>query len=335
VLPLKLIPYADAATTPSVIVDGAAAAATRVTLSHWPGSPTPPELRQDLSAEIAFRALEDPARFDGLDAVSNNHYDQDGLASVYALVDPDAAVARRDRVIDVARAGDFGTFVDRDAARIAITLATYDDPSLSPLPKSVLDGPYDELCAALYESLVPQFTEMLDHPERWRSSWEREDAHLGESIDAITRGAVRIEERPAVDLAIVTVPDDWAARASHRFTQVWTEAVHPMAVDNATSRLRVLLVQGRRYRLECRYETWVMYVSQPIAPRPDLRPLADRLNEIDDARWSADAPGALTPQLRLDDNDESALAPEAFIATVEQYLATAPAAWDPFTPRRP
>jgi hypothetical protein len=144
---------------------------------------------------------------------------------------------------------------------------------------------------------------------------------------------VRIVEHPTVDLAIVTVPDDWAARASHRFTQVWTDAVHPMAVDNATACLRILLVQGRRYRLECRYETWVMYVSQPVAPRPDLRPLADQLSDEDDARWIADAPGSLTPQLRLDGDAESGLAPEAFIATVEQYLASAPAAWDPFAPR--
>jgi len=325
VLPLRFIPYADAATTPNVIVDGAAAAATRLTLSHWPGSPTPPDLRDDLSAQIAFRALAEPERFDGLDAVSNNHYDQDGLASAYALVDPEAAFARRDRVIDVARAGDFGSFTDRDAARIAIALANYDDPSV--------EGPYDAVCAALYASLLPGFTEMLDHPDRWRSSWEDEDAHLGESIDAIDRAVVRIDERPAADLAIVTVPDDWAARAAHRFTQVWTEAVHPMAVDNATARLRILLVQGHRYRLELRYETWVMYVSSAVAPRPDLRPLADQLNQLDDARWTADAPGALTPQLRLDGDAESALAPEAFIATVEQYLASAPAAWDPFAPR--
>jgi hypothetical protein len=322
---LRFIPYADAVTTPNVIVDGATADATRLTLSHWPGSPTPLELRADLSAEIAFRALAEPERFDGIDAVSNNHYDQDGLASIYALADPDAATARRDRVIDVARAGDFGTFTDRDAARIAIALANYDDPSL--------EGPYDAVCAGLYESLVPRFTEMLDHPERWRSSWEHEDAHLGVSIDAIERGVVRIDEHPAVDLAIVTVPDDWAARASHRFTQVWTDAVHPMAVDNATSCLRILLVQGRRYRLECRYETWVMYVSQPVSPRPDLRALADQLNELDEAHWTADAPGALTPQLHLDGDAESAIAPEAFVATVEQYLASAPGAWDPFAPR--
>jgi hypothetical protein len=332
---LRFVPYAASVSAPNVVVDGAANAGTRLTLSHWPGSPTPPDLLADLSAEIVFRALDEPERFDGIDVVTNNHFDQDGLASAYALVDPDAACARKERVIDVARAGDFGTFRDRDAARIAFAIAAHDDPDMSPLPRAAFAGSYDDLCGALYEFLLPEFTTLLDHPDKWRSLWEQEDAHLGESIDALARGVVTIEERPSLDLAIVTVPADWAARATHRFTQTWTEAVHPMAVDNATERLRVLLVQGRRYRLELRYETWVMFVSHAVAPRPDLRPLAAMLNDQEShgTRWHADPPGALTPQLRIDGDDESSLAPDTFTSVVEQYLAGAPPAWDPFQPR--
>ena len=335
-LPLTFVPYDELGDAPNVVVDGAAAASTRLTLSHWPGSPTPPEVRDDLSAQIAFHALAYPAWFDGIDAVSNNHFDQDGLASVYALVDPESARARRDRVIDVARAGDFATFADRDAARIAMAIAAYEDPQTSPLDAAVLAGDYSSITAALYRELLPRFTELLDHPERHRALWEREDAHLGMSIDAITSGTVRIDERPRVDLAIVTVPDEWAQRATHRFTQEWTEAVHPMAVNNATERLRILLVQGRRYRLELRYESWVMFVSHAVAPRPDLRPLAGVLTEQEPAgaQWEADPPGALTPQLRLRDGAESGLPAEAVAATIEHFLATAAPAWDPFAPRR-
>ena len=335
VLPLRFVPYADAAATPNVVVDGAAAEATRLTLSHWPGSPTPRELLADLSAEIAMRALDEPGRFDGVEAVTNNHFDQDGLASVFALVAPAAARARAGRLVDVARAGDFGTFTDRDAARISIAIAAYDDPATSPLPRDLLDGPYGALSDALYAEVLPRFEEMLDHPERWRASWESEDAHLGESIDAIERGVVQIDERPASDLAVVTVPEDWATRGTHRFTQSGVDAVHPMAVDNATGCLRVLVRQDHRYRLELRYETWVMVVSRPVAPRPDLRPLAALLDEREPgvARWRADPPGALTPRLQCAGDGESGLAPETFVAAVEEYLVSAPAAWDPFAPR--
>jgi hypothetical protein len=334
VLPLRFVAYDDLGDIPNIVVDGAAAASTRLTLSHWPGSPTPPEVRADLSAQIAFHALEHPQWFDGIDVVSNNHFDQDGLASVYALVDPQAALARRELVIDVARAGDFGTFADRDAARIAMALAAYESSPASPLGSS-LGGSYPETTAVLYRELLPRFTDLLDHPDRHRALWEREDAHLGESIDAIDRGVVGIEENAAVDLAVVTVPEHWSARTTHRFTQEWTEAVHPMAVNNATGRLRILLVQGRRYRLELRYESWVMFVSHPVLPRPDLGPLVDELTALEPrgARWEADPPGALTPQLRLVAGAESDLPPERVRTIIERFLATAPGAWDPFSPR--
>jgi hypothetical protein len=336
VLPLRFVAYDDLGDTPNVVVDGAATASTRLTLSHWPGSPTPPEVRDDLSAQIVFHALERPAWFEGIDVVSNNHFDQDGLAGAYALIDPAAAQARRDLVIDVARAGDFGTFTNRDAARIAMALAAYEDVEHSPLGSTRLTGSYTETTAVLYRELLPRFTEMIDHPDRHRALWEREDAHLGESIDAIEHQVVGIDEDVAVDLAVVTVPEDWSARATHRFTQQWSEAVHPMAVNNATERLRILLVQGHRYRLELRYETWVMFVSHPVLRRPDLGPLAAELSglERDGARWEADPPGALTPQLRIIDGAESSLPAEQVRARTVGFLAIAPEAWDPFAPRQ-
>jgi hypothetical protein len=335
VRPLPFLAYERLADTPNVVVDGAAAASTRLTLSHWPGSPTPEEVRADLSAEIALLALDRPEWFTGLGAVTNNHFDQDGLASVYALVDPDAAVARRARVVDVAGAGDFGTFADRDAARIAIAIAAWADPETSPLGRDAFRVSYPEQVAMLYAELLPRLTELLDHPERARALWKEEDEHLAESIDAIRRSLVTVDEQDALDLAVVTVPDAWSERATHRFTQTWTEAVHPMAVNNATSCSRVLLVQGRRYRLELRYEGWVMFVSRPIARRPDLRALARELtaSEPGDARWEADPPGALTPQLRIADHAESGLSLHQVRARIEGFLATAPAAWDPFAPR--
>jgi hypothetical protein len=335
VLPLTFVAYDDLGDTPNVVVDGAASGSTRLTLSHWPGSPTPPEVRDDLSAQIAFHALEHPDWFAGLDVVSNNHFDQDGLASAYTLIDPANALARKDRVIDVARAGDFGTFVDRDSARIAIAIAAYDAPQTSPLGAELFDNSYSHTSAALYRELLPKFTELLDHPDRHRALWEREDAQLGESIDAIEQGVVRIEENEALDLAVVTVPEEWSTRAAHRFTQEWAEAVHPMAVNNATERLRILLVHGHRYRLELRYETWVMFVSRPVLPRPDLNPLAVALSELEPhgARWEADPPSGLTPQLRIAGGAESGLAPELAQQRIEAFLATAAGAWDPFAPR--
>ena len=59
-LPLRFVPYHRLDGMPNVIVDGSATAGTVLTLSHWPGSPTPVEARDDLSAQIALHALGHP-----------------------------------------------------------------------------------------------------------------------------------------------------------------------------------------------------------------------------------------------------------------------------------
>ena len=331
---MRFVPCHQLDGRPHVVVDGGPTEGTVITLSHWPGSPTPIELLDDLSAQIAFHALDRPGVLDGverLEIVTNNHFDQDGLASAFALIDPEAAQARRARTIDVARAGDFATFVERDSLRIAFALAAWADPQRSPLESSVFDGDYEDQCGRLYEALLPRMPELLDAPETLRPWWETEDAHLTESLAAIERGEVTVEERPDIDLAIVTVPEAWANRMTTRFTIARSEALHPAAVNAVTDRLRIATVQGDRSRVECRYETWVMFSSRPVMPRPDLRVLADRLNDDEpgDARWRADAPGALTPSLWLQLGD-SGLGPERFRAELERFLADAEGAWNPF-----
>lgn len=239
--PLHFLAYHRLGDTPNVVVDGSPTASTRLTLSHWPGSPTPVEMLDDLSAQIAFRALAVPSVFDGIDVVSNNHFDQDGLMSAYALVAPDDATARRRRVIDVAGAGDFATFADRDSMRIAMAIAAHDDPARSPLGAEVFAGSYPDQCAGLYAALLPKVAELIDHPERLRPLWAAEDAHLTESLDAIDRGEVRLREEPGLDLAVCVVPETWAERAASRFTVPRQEALHPAALPNRTGCMRLLV----------------------------------------------------------------------------------------------
>jgi hypothetical protein len=199
----------------------------------------------------------------------------------------------------------------------------------------VFQGDAGAVCGRLYEALLPEVTAWLDDHERTRPLWEEEDAHLDESLRAIAGGVITVDEDPAHDLAVVTVPAAWAARRVHRFTRVETGAVHPMAVNQTTSCLSVLVAQGGRYRLEMRYEGWVMLVSRRVRSRPDLRPLADELTSLEPGRvrWRADAPGALTPVLEPADGAASEIALDVVRARIAHHLATAPPAWDPFLPR--
>jgi len=332
---LRFVPVGEIVDRPNVIADGAALPSTVLTLSHWPASPTPAALAEDTSARIAFRYLDDVRRWPAAEAVSNDHFDQDGLVTVFALVSPDEARARQAVLEDVAAAGDFAAFAHRDAARVSFALAALADPDRSPLAAGLLEAPYPERCAGLYEELLGKLPELVDHVERQRRLWEEEDAALAAGEAALAAGSITIDEVSDLDLAVVSISASHQARLATRFSSRHDAACHPAAINNATNALRILTVQGQRYELVYRYESWVKYTSRRPLPRVDLAPLAAQLQdeEQNGARWSFDGVAALVPSLRLADGHESDIPPPRLREMVERYLAMAPPAWDPYATR--
>jgi hypothetical protein len=297
----RFVEYDDSVSGPNVVVDGSANRATVLTLSHWPGAPTPAPLQRDLSAEIAFAYLEHPELWVEASTVTNNHYDQDGLVSVLALVDPEVAAQHRRLLVDVAAAGDFGTYRDRRAARASMVIAAWGDAQLG------------------YSATLPLLLPLALDPEPYRHVWQPEDDHLTQSEAAVADGTITISELPEIDLAVVSVPDHEPSRSGHRFAHQTFEGVHPMAVHNATERFRLLVLHGHRFRYVDRYETWVQYQSRPTLPRVDLRPLAERLTELDEVRWQAGTPGQLTPE--LEHEGESSLSGRMVTELVVEHLS--------------
>ena len=326
---MKFVPYQLLDGRPSVVVDGSPAPGTVLTVTHWPGYPPPAGIEDDLSAQMAFRLLERPDLVPGeVQAVSNNHFDQDGLVSIHALVAPDDAVQRRTFLEDVAFAGDFALCRDRDAARVSMVLSAL-------ARGDELPADDDERTGVLYEDVLGRLPELCDHIDEHRDVWGDEDAALEASDAAFEDGRAVIEERPDVDLAVVTVAEDTSDAGGHRFSHEWVSGLHPMAVNTRTERVTLARLRGRRYDVELRYEGWVQMHSRPVRPRRDLAPLAARLQdeETGDAVWSATPVGGLLPRLHLGDGQESSIAPDRFVELLTDHLRTAPPAWDPFTPK--
>lgn len=329
--PLRYLPYEQTSTMPNVVVDGSPNPSTVLTLSHWPGQPVAPRYRADLSAQMAFRFLDDPRAGDlGARFVTNNHFDQDGLVGVFALCAPVEAMARRELLEDVASAGDFATCRDRRAARASMIIDALADPGRTPLRDLPVDQA--ERCAYLYREGLDRLVDLVEHPELHEEIWAREDRHLTESEDAIRSGAVTIEEHPGLDLAVVSVPDGLRGLAGHRFVGRRFEHVHPIALHGATERTALLVAHGERYRFTYRYETWVQFRSRPVRTRVALEPLAQRLTdrEAGGAVWSADRVGDLSPSLAPGGGAPSTLALPEVVAHVVEHLETAPPAWLPF-----
>jgi hypothetical protein len=330
--PLRFAGYEQSAEVPNVVVDGSPNAGTVLVLSHWPGMPVPTGAEADTSCQMVFRYLDLGGDLHG-DArvVTNNHFDQDGLAGIYPFIDPADGVRRRRQLEGLASAGDFGVAPDRTSARISMAVSALAEPDTSPL---TLPDTYDERCVVLYEHALDVLPSWLDDPERCRDLWAEEDAELDAAEAALAAGAVRIEEHPDVDLAVVTLPAHGRS-GGHRFAGRRFDGIHPMALHAATDRSVVLVIDpvDGRHRLTCRYEGWVQFRSRAIRPRVDLAPLAGRLTgeEPAGATWTSTPPSDLTPELATEaSGPASSLRPDQVVADVVRFLAEAPPAWDPY-----
>lgn len=331
--PRRFLAYEASRQVPNVVVDGGPNEATVLAITHWPGVAQPSGLGDDLSAQMAYRYLDAAPAHPPAAVVTNDHFDQDGLVSVHALVDPEAALAHRELLIDVAAAGDFGTYRFREAARASMAIWAYANAERSPIAAE-LAAAGSGRTALLYETTLPILVDLATDPEPYRDLWADEDERLAASERALAEGRITIEERPEVDLAVVRIDDDLPELGGHRFGHDALDVVHPMAIHNATSCLRLLFVHGRRYRHLDRYETWVQMRSRAVRPRVDMAPLAARLSEAERSSvgWEADPVSTMTPALAHD--GESSLDATKVVDLVVDHLRAAPPGWDPYSVTR-
>jgi Family of unknown function (DUF6687) len=305
---MRYVPYHQLNGIPNIIVDGAPSLDTKLTLSHWPSSGTPSALKDDLSAQIVFRYLEQPSFHTSVEAVSNNHFDEDGLISLFTILNPQIARENKDLLIDVAAAGDFGTYKYADAARISFTIAAFSDETRSPLPARTFSRNYMDQTAALYREMLERLPDIISNVQAYRDFWSADEAELKNSEHAIETGLIQIHQTPKIDLAVVFIPEV-------------LPRCHQLALHNATRCFRILLMHGRNYELKYRYETWVEYVSAKTMPRVDLTQLATQLSELEKGNvWEFDGVNEIVPSLHLLDSSESNVPPEKFVQHVTDFL---------------
>lgn len=284
----RFVPAEELAGRPHVQVDGAPLPGTVLSLSHWPGSGTPGALRADTSALIVERYLDASADGPPVGLVSTNHYDEDGLLAIWLLLErPSPRSPARRLAVAAAEAGDFGTWTDPRAPRVAIAAMAMAERGVSPLPEVgrilATAGGIDP-AGRLHRAVLPRVAGLLDDPERYRMLWRPRWESIVADIALLDAGEATIEDVPEADLAVVRTP----------------RPLDPMAVHPRTARMRVLTaVADGRLWVAHRYETWVDYVSRPLSPRVDLGPLAARLQDEEErpGRWLFEGVEAITPRL--------------------------------------
>lgn len=331
-IPAQYCPYSRLGEQPNIIVDGSSQKATVLTLSHWPWSPTADELLRDTSTDIVFAYLDSPEHHRNIELVSNSHFDEDGLLSMYALVDPENALRYRKLMIGASRAGDFAIYSDIEAAKLAFVLAAYADPEISPLPHEIFAGTDAEQVAGLYTHMLAVLPDLLADIPAGEQFWRAELTHLRASEAAIDAGEVVIDEIPDLDLAIVRIPEAMPVQTVRRYLRRWQRSVHPFAVHNVTQCSRIIWLKGASIEFQYRYESWVKLASRRPALRVDLSGLASSLSDIETAggEWVFEGVNEVAPRLRVRGSCQSSIDPDKFIALLSEWLTNQPAAWDPY-----
>ncbi|HEY6046463.1 MAG TPA: DUF6687 family protein [Pyrinomonadaceae bacterium] len=289
--------YSEAiAAVPKLSVDGTVDNA--VHFSHWQGNQTPESVKADTSTEIALNLVAAPNRDQltkGIDLVTNNHFDTDGVLSVWTVLQGERALELRERLIAAAEAGDFCELSSEDGVRASIVIQGSDSPTDntgSPLAQQLAGERVDD-DARSYKLVLPHVERVLTdtgaYEPLWRTSWER----MARALESFAKGASQVEEDQEAKLSIVTLaPEVFGASGfnpshdSAPFTAI-TQNVHGKLFLIATP-----LDNGWAYRIDYPYYSWAETVVRPRIARRDLGQVINQLNEREgntSGKWKLDS----------------------------------------------
>lgn len=282
---------------PKLSVDGTVS--NSIHFSHWEGNETPEEVKADTSTEIALNLVASPNKerlTQGIDLVTNNHFDTDGVLSVWTVLAGERALELREQLIPAAEAGDFSEFPNENAVRASLVIQGSDQPANnetgSPLAGYLNDGVVPDDAKA-YELVLPEVERVLTNTDAyenlWRPGWEQ----IALAIESFERGASSVEELADVNVSLVTLAPE--AFSSTGFNPR-KHAVPYIAISRyARGRLFLLATpygNGWSYQIDYPYYSWAETIVRPRIERQDLSALISHLNEIEPSRqgrWKVDA----------------------------------------------
>src|SRR5437016_14522194 len=198
------------ADVPKLSVDGTVDHA--IHFSHWKGNQTPVSVKADTSTEIALNLVAAPNRDEltqGIDLVTNNHFDTDGVLSVWTILACERALELRDKLIPAAEAGDFCEFPKEAAVRASIVIQGSDQPSPndesgSPLACYLAGEEIDDDARA-YELVLPEVERVLaqtdSYEHLWRAAWQK----IAAAIESFEQEASKVTEFADCGMSLVTL----------------------------------------------------------------------------------------------------------------------------------
>ncbi len=255
---------------PAISCDGLVPGAA-LDLTHWQGNHTPQRFKADTSTEIALNFIGLPeAREQWAGAVAvNNHFDTDGVLSVWTLLDPDRALAHRDLLVAAAEAGDFDEWP-------ALERGLWLDAAIRTLGSGAIDD------AAGYQTVLSQLPELIERLDERSDLWGDEWDVLQAAVRSLESGHLRAEQHGAVGLLIheTAQPEAPGPLLARRF------------LPGASRYLLAFEEDGNLfgYRYERPHYAWADTVVRRTLPAPDVTTLLASLG----SNWTAEGLPGMT-----------------------------------------
>jgi hypothetical protein len=317
---------------PKLSVDGTVS--NSIHFSHWVGNETPAELKADTSTEIALNLVTAPNRHEltkNIDLVTNNHFDTDGVLSVWTVMNGESAAKYGDVLIAAAEAGDFSEYTSADGVRISLAIqgsdqAIPEDNTGSPLAR-LLAGKDVNDDARCYELIMPKVEHLLtninDYEPLWREGWKK----IVDALESFDRGLSKVTEFQESKISLVTLAPEIFAGEGFNPTR---HAAPYTAISKFTNgELFVIAIptdNGWFYRIDYPYYSWAETVVRPKVTRRDLTSALQNLNAKEGNRnglWQTDTRELTSAAKFLDTQKKfvaSKLKPEEVVQT---FLASA------------
>ena len=282
---------------PKLSVDGTVS--NSIHFSHWEGNETPAQLKADISTEIALNLVNAPNRSEltrGIELVTNNHFDTDGVLSVWTVLAGERALELREKLIPAAEAGDFSEFTNEQAVRASIAIQGSDQPtpgeeSGSPLARQLAGEEVGDDAKA-YEWVLPEVERLLtktdEYEPLWLSAWE----NIVSAMESFERGDSQVFEFDDAGVSLVTLAP--AVFSPSGFNPTRHAAPFTAISHYARGQLFVIttpLKNGWVYRIDYPYYCWAETIVRPHIHRRDFSQLLVELNQLEpegEGLWKLD-----------------------------------------------
>jgi hypothetical protein len=230
----------------------------------------------------------------GIELVVNNHFDTDGVLSVWTVLTGKRALDLRERLIPAAEAGDFSEFRNEAAVRASIVIQGSDQPSPgeesgSPLAFQLAGQDVDD--ARAYSLVLPEVERVLtktnDYEPLWRTAWDK----IAAGMESFERGTSKVTEFTDAGLSLVTLAPE--VFSSSGFNPTRHAAPYTAITRYARGQLFLIttpLDSGWAYRIDYPYYSWAETVVRPRIPRRDFSALLNELNQLEQGSgvWKLD-----------------------------------------------